>query len=128
MSRIRRRFAESGLAGLPDRPRSGRPRTVKPRKTAQVVAMTLKPPPAGVTHWSTRDLAKKLGLSHSTVHRIWKAHSLKPHRVETFKGCLSILPVRPCLWQSDRQHSLTPLGSFSSPQVFPVLNFTIRPL
>ena len=85
MSRIRRRFAESGLAGLPDRPRSGRPRTVKPRKTAQVVAMTLKPPPAGVTHWSTRDLAKKLGLSHSTVHRIWKAHSLKPHRVETFK-------------------------------------------
>ena len=85
VSRIRRRFAESGLAGLPDRPRSGRPRTVKPRKTAQVVAMTLKPPPAGVTHWSTRDLAKKLGLSHSTVHRIWKAHSLKPHRVETFK-------------------------------------------
>ena len=47
VSRIRRRFAESGLAGLPDRPRSGRPRTVKPRKTAQVVAMTLKPPPAG---------------------------------------------------------------------------------
>ena len=85
VSRIRRRFAESGLAGLPDRPRSGRPRTVKPRKTAQVVAMTLKPPPAGVTHWSTRDLAKKLGLSHSTVHRIWKAHSLEPHRVETFK-------------------------------------------
>ena len=85
ISRIRRRFVESGLAGLPDRPRSGRPRRVKPRKTAQVVAMTLKPPPAGVTHWSSRDLAKKLGLSHTTVHRIWKAHSLKPHRVETFK-------------------------------------------
>ena len=65
VSRIRRRFVESGLAGLPDRPRSGRPRRVKPRKTAQVVAMTLKPPPAGVTHWSSRDLAKKLGLSHT---------------------------------------------------------------
>ena len=85
VSRIRRRFVESGLAGLPDRPRSGRPRRVKPRKTAQVVAMTLKPPPEGVTHWSSRDLARRLSLSHSTVYRIWKAHSLKPHRVETFK-------------------------------------------
>ena len=85
VSRIRRRFVESGLAGLPDQPRSGRPRRLKPRKTAQVVAITLKPPPAGVTHWSSRDLAKKLGLSHSTVYRIWKTHALKPHRVETFK-------------------------------------------
>ena len=47
--------------------------------------MALKPPPAGLTHWSERDLAKKVGLSHSTVHRIWQAHALKPHRVETFK-------------------------------------------
>ena len=85
VSRIRRRFAESGLVGLEDKPRSGRPRTVTPPKTAQVVAMTLKPPPPGVTHWSTRDLAGKAGISHSSVHRIWKAHALKPHRVETFK-------------------------------------------
>ena len=45
----------------------------------------MKPPPGGVTHWSTRDLADKVGVSHTTVHRIWRAHALQPHRVETFK-------------------------------------------
>jgi transposase len=85
VSRIRRRFAEAGLDGLQDKPRSGRPREVSSRKTAQVVAMTLKPPTSGVSHWSSRDLSLKVGLSHSTVHRIWQAHALKPHRIETFK-------------------------------------------
>jgi transposase len=85
VSRIRRRFAEAGLDGLQDKPRSGRPREVSSRKTAQVVAMTLKPPTSGMSHWSSRDLSKKVGLSHSTVHRIWQAHALKPHRIETFK-------------------------------------------
>ncbi len=47
--------------------------------------MTLKPPPRGLTHWSARELADRTGLSHSTVHRIWQEHALKPHRVETFK-------------------------------------------
>jgi choline dehydrogenase-like flavoprotein len=41
--------------------------------------------PRGATHWSTRTLAKAQGLSHMTVHRIWKQHGLQPHRVETFK-------------------------------------------
>ena len=85
VSRIRRRFAEERLAGLDDRPRSGRPREVKERKIAQVIALTLKPPPRGLTHWSARELADRTRLSHSTVHRIWQEHSLKPHRVETFK-------------------------------------------
>lgn len=85
VSRIRRRFAEAGLSGLQERPRSGRPRAVSARKTAQVVAMTLKPPKSGTSHWSSRDLSTEVGLSHSTVHRIWKAHALKPHRIETFK-------------------------------------------
>jgi transposase len=85
VSRIRRRFAELGLSGLLEKPRSGRPRQVSARKTAQVVAMTLKPPKAGTSHWSSRDLSAEVGLSHSTVHRIWKAHALKPHRIETFK-------------------------------------------
>ena len=85
VSRIRRRFAETGLDGLQDKPRSGRPREVSSRKTAQVVAMTLKPPPSGISHWSSRDLSTKVGLSHSTVHRIWQAHALKPHRIEMFK-------------------------------------------
>jgi transposase len=48
------------------------------------VAATLIPP-EGMTHWSARRLAKQVGVSHSTVHRIWQAHDLKPHRVETFK-------------------------------------------
>jgi putative transposase len=85
VSRIRRRFAEEGLTGLAEKPRSGRPRMVTSRKTAQVVAMTLKAPASGLSHWSSRDLSAKVGLSHSTVHRIWQAHALKPHRIETFK-------------------------------------------
>ena len=85
VSRIRRRFAEDGLAGLEDRPRSGRPTTISARKRAQVVALTLKRPAAGLTHWTTRDLAKRTGVSHTTVHRLWQAHALQPHRVETFK-------------------------------------------
>jgi len=85
VSRLRRRFAEQGVAGLTDRPRSGRPPTLTARQTARVVARTLAPPPAGQTHWTTRDLARETGVSHSTVHRIWRAHGLQPHRVTTFK-------------------------------------------
>jgi len=85
VSRLRRRFAEHGVAGLHDRPRSGRPPMITARKRAQIVALTLKPPAPGLTHWSTRDLARKAGVSHGTVHRIWRAHALKPHRVSTFK-------------------------------------------
>jgi len=86
VSRIRRRFCDERLAGLEDRARSGRPPTVTGRTTARIVALTLKPPGAGVTHWSTRDLADHVGgVSHMTVHRIWRAHALQPHRVETFK-------------------------------------------
>jgi transposase len=85
ISRIRRRFAEEGLSGLSDKPRSGRPLSITARKRAQVVAMTLKPPGEGLSHWSSRELASEVGVSHSTVHRIWKAHDLQPHRIETFK-------------------------------------------
>jgi transposase len=85
VSRIRRRFAEERLAGLRDRLRPGRPPSVTPRKIAQVVALTLQPPPAGTTHWSTGEMAKRTRLSRTMIHRIWRAHGLKPHRVETFK-------------------------------------------
>jgi len=85
VSRIRRRYAEGGVAGLHDRPRSGRPATLTARQRAQVVALTLKRPRAGHTHWTTRDLAREVNVSHMTVHRIWRAHALQPHRVETFK-------------------------------------------
>jgi transposase len=85
VSRLRRRFAEERLEGLRDRRRSGRPREITPRKIAQIVARTLRPPPRGLSHWSVRELARCTGVSSSMVQRIWKAHGLKPHRVETFK-------------------------------------------
>ena len=85
VSRIRGRFAAEGFRGLLDRPRSGRPPRMTEAKSARIVALTLKPPPAGLTHWSTRELAERVGLSHTTVHRIWRAHALQPHRVQTFK-------------------------------------------
>jgi transposase len=85
ISRIRRRFSEERTAGLSDKQRSGRPRIFGPRKTAEIVALTLQPPTEGLSHWSTRELANKAGVSHTTVHRIWKAHDLQPHRIQTFK-------------------------------------------
>ena len=80
----RKRYAEQGIAGLQDEPKPGRPRTIGRDKTAEIVATTLTPP-EGMTHWSARRLAKQVGVGHSTVHRIWQAYDLKPHRVETFK-------------------------------------------
>src|SRR5262249_19190168 len=85
VSRIRRRYAEGGVTGLHDRPKSGRPPTITARKRAHIVALTLKPPGSGVTHWTTRDLARTAGVSHSTVHRLWQARALQPQQVEAFK-------------------------------------------
>lgn len=87
ISRLRRRFAEERVGGLHDRPRPGRPHTVTAQKIARVVALTLRGPPkrSGLTHWTTRELARRVGISYGTVHRIWRAHRLQPHRVETFK-------------------------------------------
>jgi transposase len=80
----RARYERSGLNGLADEPRSGRPRTVDHRA---IVAATLKPPPKslGVTHWSSRLLARKLKLSDATVARAWREYGVQPWRAETFK-------------------------------------------
>ena len=82
--RWRSRYAAKGLAGLDDQPRSGRPRTVR---RVEIVATTQQPPPQqlGITHWSTRSLARHLGVSRMTVARVWAEHDLTPWRVETFK-------------------------------------------
>ena len=85
VSRIRRRFAEGGIEGLRDKPRSGRPAKITQAKGARIVALTLKAPPKGLSHWSTRELAERVGVSHMSVHRLWQAHALKPHRLESFK-------------------------------------------
>ena len=81
----RKRFAASRLDGLRDEPRPGAPRKIGDEKIAEVVTTTLEKMPAVATHWSTRSMAKASGLSVSTVHRIWRAFSLQPHRSETFK-------------------------------------------
>src|ERR1700757_801916 len=80
----KRRWDAEGLAGLDDRPKSGRPRRIDP---VSIVLATLAPPPEklGVTHWSSRLLAKHLGVSDFTVSTTWKKWGLQPWRVETFK-------------------------------------------
>ena len=81
----RGRFAAGRLDGLIDEPRPGAPRKIGDEKIAEVVTTTLETMPVAATHWSTRSMAKATGVSVSTVHRIWRAFSLQPHRSETFK-------------------------------------------
>src|SRR5271169_62221 len=69
----RGRFLGARLDGLWDEPRPGAPRSVSDDRVEQVVALTLESTPRAATHWSTRELARKVGLSHMTVSRIWKA-------------------------------------------------------
>ncbi len=83
--RWRARFVESGLDGLLDEPRPGRPRTVVDEQVEQVITRTLETTPKDATHWSTRSLAAELGLSQTTVSRIWRALGLQPHRQDSWK-------------------------------------------
>jgi transposase len=79
----RKRYAARGLAALePDRPRSGRKRTVD---SAEIVRLTTQTKPEAATQWSTRTLAAVAGVSDTTIQRVWKAHGLKPHRIRRFK-------------------------------------------
>ncbi len=81
----RRRYARQGIDGLADAPRPGHPPTYTRQDRDRVQAIAMGPPPEGLTHWSVRDLAKRTGMSPSTVHRIWRERGLQPHRTETFK-------------------------------------------
>ena len=81
----RGRFLRDRLAGLADAPRPGRELTYDRAARDRVIAMTLEPPPAGTTHWSSRAMAARTGISVTTIQRIWAEAGLKPHRVETFK-------------------------------------------
>ncbi len=81
----RRRFIERGLAGLLDEPRAGAPRTIGDDQVEAVLTTTLETMPPNATHWSTRSLASRTGMSHASVRRIWQAFGLQPHRVESFK-------------------------------------------
>ena len=86
VSRWRKRFIALGVAGLlKDAPRPGRKPTISARLRQRVVTMTTRQQPSNATHWSTRTMAAAVGISEASVRRIWRAHGLKPHRVETFK-------------------------------------------
>jgi transposase len=81
----RSRFLAERVAGLFDEPRPGAPRTIGDDDVERAIKLTLEKRPKGATHWSTRSLAKETGLSKSTIHRVWRAFGLQPHRAETFK-------------------------------------------
>lgn len=82
----RNRFAEGGLPAIEkDAPRGGRKATLQRRWAKSIIETTLHQTPANATHWSVRSLAKHLGIKPNMVHRVWKAHQLKPHQTRTFK-------------------------------------------
>jgi transposase len=81
----RRRFVEDRLDGLFDEPRPGAPRSITDDQVEEVIVKTLEEKPKDATHWSTRAMAKEVGLSQTTIRRIWRAFSLQPHRAESFK-------------------------------------------
>jgi transposase len=84
--RWRRRYMAKGVDGLlKDASRPSRVKPLTPEKVKQIVHMTLHEKPPNATHWSTRSMARAAGISYSSVQRIWHAHGLKPHLVETFK-------------------------------------------
>ena len=81
----RGRFVARRLDGLMDEPRPGAPRRIRDAQVERVLTVTLESMPTNTTHWSTRLLARRCGMSQSAVSRIWRAFALQPHRSETFK-------------------------------------------
>ena len=79
-----RRFELQGLEGLKDRAGRGRKPWLASEKIRQVITKVVQPP-RGKSKWSTRSMAAAVGLSHQSVHRIWRANDLKPHLRRTFK-------------------------------------------
>lgn len=81
----RGRFITDRLDGLYDEPRPGAKRTITDEQIEQLIIRTLETTPRGATHWSTREMAKAMGMSRMAVSRAWQAFGLQPHRSETFK-------------------------------------------
>ncbi|MGH9439806.1 MAG: IS630 family transposase [Terriglobia bacterium] len=85
-ARWRARFLKLGVAGLEkDAPRPVHATVLTPQRTREIVALTTQQKPINATHWSTRSMAAAAGVSEASVRRVWKAHGLKPHRIDSFK-------------------------------------------
>jgi len=83
--RLRTRFNDVRMQGLFDLPRSGAPRSISDEKVADVIRWTLESKPPHATHWSTRSMGRRSGLSNESISRIWRTFGLQPHRTETFQ-------------------------------------------
>src|SRR5215472_4592323 len=84
--RWQRRFAEAGIEGLlRDKTRKPGKAPIAAQTTARVVALTCTEPPHEATHWTGRAMAEAIGISLSSVQRVWRGHHLQPHRLRTFK-------------------------------------------
>lgn len=81
----RQRYLQHGLSGLYDEIRPGRPRSISDEQVAELIRKTLNTKPRDGTHWTIRSVAKDAHLSRSTVHRIWQAFGLQPHRKHSFQ-------------------------------------------
>jgi transposase len=81
----RARFVSRRLDGLSDDPRPGAPRSITDADVERVIVTTLEETPTDATHWSTRSMANKVGMSQTAISRIWRAFGLKPHQIEDFK-------------------------------------------
>jgi len=81
----RKRFIQQGLMGLYDEAKPGGPRSISDEQVAQLIRKTLNKKPKSETHWTCRSIAKETKLSKSTVHRVWNAFGVQPHRQKDFK-------------------------------------------
>ena len=84
ISRWKKRFVESRIAGLYGRHRGSKAEVLTPKMEARIIAATSRRPVDGSTHWSTRKLAEHLGVSHMLIARVWKRARLQPHRIERY--------------------------------------------
>src|SRR3954447_25580352 len=85
VTKWRTRCAEHRLERRSEEPGPGRPRTITDEQVEEVIVTTLETTPKDATHWSTRSMAREVGLTQSAVLRIWKAFGLQPHRQENWK-------------------------------------------